>query len=94
LRSDRKSCVQSYYRGQKSEVVHLLEIAPALRLRWAERKRARSENLGCTTGPSRVFRGIKCVENSFFAAKISAIEFAADKHYPVPAAASLVHFEF
>jgi hypothetical protein len=45
------------------------------------------------TGPSGVFCGIKCVENSFFTAEISAIEFAADKHYPVPAAASLVHFE-
>jgi hypothetical protein len=67
---------------------------PSARLRRAKRKCARSENLGCTTGPSGVFRGIKCVENSFFAAEISAIEFAADKHYPVPAAASLVHFEF
>ena len=67
---------------------------PSVRLQQAERKRARSENLGCTTGPSGVFRGIKCVENSFFAAEIPAIEFAGGKHYPVPAAASLVHFEF
>ena len=59
-----------------------------------KRKRTRSDNLGRTTGPSGVFRSIKCVENSFFAAEISAIESAADKHYPVPVAASLVHFEF
>jgi hypothetical protein len=58
------------------------------------RKHACSENLGCMTGPSGIFRCIKCVENSFFAAEISTIEFAVDKHYPVPAAASLVYFEF
>jgi hypothetical protein len=64
------------------------------RLQWAQRKRARSENLGYMTELSGVFRGIRCVENGFFAAEVAAIEFAADKHYPVPAAAGLVHFEF
>src|SRR5689334_25421833 len=67
---------------------------PRTRLRRAKRKHARSENLGCITGPTGIFRGIECVENSLFTAEISAIEFAADKHYSVPAAASLVHFEF
>jgi hypothetical protein len=57
------------------------------------RKRARFKNLGCITGLTGIFRGIECVENSLFTTEIPAIEFSADKHYPVPAAASLVHFE-
>src|SRR5690242_16211852 len=72
----------------------MLRNWPNTPLRRSKRKRARSENLGCITGLTGVFRGIKCVENSLFTAEISAIEFATDKHYPVPAAASLVHFEF
>jgi hypothetical protein len=63
------------------------------RLRQAKRKRTRSKNLGFMTRPPGIFRGIKCVENSFGAAEIPPIEFAIGKHYPVSAAASLMHFE-